>query len=72
MKDHERWQQAGAEAFWRIENEKPLLSNRDKVHRPRRRSGKKFWCSYCDGALVSSGRRCSYCKKKDIGKAFKK
>ena len=53
------------------DKEKPCVSNRDKVRRPRKIKG-LFWCDFCDAAQINAGNRCPNCKRRDGGKAFKK
>lgn len=45
-------------------------TNREKRLTPK--SDGKFWCHYCDGALVGNGERCPSCDRKNIVKTLKK
>lgn len=53
-----------------IDEEKPLISNRDKKTAPR--LTKKSWCMFCDANLVHPDEKCSRCGKKEETKRFKK
>lgn len=39
-------------------------TNREKKLAPKRGRG-KFWCIFCDKAMVCSGEKCSKCKKRN-------
>ena len=50
-----------------IEYEK---TNREKRLTPK--TGGRYWCEHCDGALVGHGSKCPRCKKRNGKKTIKR
>jgi len=47
-----------------------VKTNREKKLTPK--TGKVYWCEYCDRALVGHGTKCPACKKRNGKRTLKK